>query len=214
MPFCFCWANENWTRRWDGNEDDILLKQTYSAEDARAFIRYLIPFFRDARHITIDGRPLLFVYRPTNIPDIGEYLDAWAAECEAAGLRKPFVAAVLTRGAVNPDDFGMDAGVERVLHDWTAGNVEDIARRACSVPLSGRCEGSALSRGGEILSTFGRAKAVHVFSVARSQLGQFRSLWGGRISAARKHAAAFSGMAGRRDCNIPRQRCRRTGSSF
>ncbi len=88
MPFCFCWANENWTRRWDGNEDDVLLKQTYSADDARAFIRYLIPFFRDARYLTVDGRPLLFVYRPTNIPDIGEYLDAWAAECEAAGLQK------------------------------------------------------------------------------------------------------------------------------
>jgi hypothetical protein len=138
MPFCFCWANENWTRRWDGNEGDILLKQTYSAEDARAFIRYLIPFFRDARHITIDGRPLLFVYRPTNIPDIGEYLDAWAAECEAAGLRKPFVAAVLTRGAVDPDDFGMDAGVERVLHDWTAGNVADIADELVAyLPLEG-----------------------------------------------------------------------------
>jgi lipopolysaccharide biosynthesis protein len=127
MPFCFCWANENWTRRWDGDEDDILLKQTYSAKDARAFIRYLIPFFRDARYITIDGRPLLFVYRPTNIPNIAEYLDAWAAECKAAGLPRPFVVAVLTRDAVNPDDFGMDAGVERVLNDWTGGNVEDIA---------------------------------------------------------------------------------------
>jgi lipopolysaccharide biosynthesis protein len=126
MPFCFCWANENWTRRWDGNEQDILLKQIYSAEDAVSFIRYLIPFFRDPRYLTIDGRPLLFVYRPTDIPKIEEYLDAWAVECEAAGLRKPFVTAVLTRGAVNPHDFGMDAGVERVLHDWTRGNVEDI----------------------------------------------------------------------------------------
>lgn len=126
MPFCFCWANENWTRRWDGNENDVLLKQTYSGEDAKAFIRYLIPFFRDPRHITIDGRPLLFVYRPTSIPNIDEYLDAWTAECEAAGLRKPYVIAVLTRGAVNPDELGMDAGVERVLHDWTNGNVSDF----------------------------------------------------------------------------------------
>jgi len=127
MPFCFCWANENWTRRWDGNEEEILLRQSYSKDDAGAFIRYLIPFFSDQRYIRIDGRPLLFVYRPTNIPDVGQYLDAWAAECESAGLPKPFVAGVLTRGAVNPDDFGMDAGVERVLHDWTGGAVEDIS---------------------------------------------------------------------------------------
>jgi hypothetical protein len=127
MPFCFCWANENWTRTWDGNEDDVLLKQVYSAEDARAFIRYLIPFFRDARYIGVDGRPLLFVYRPANIPNVAEYLEMWAAECEAMGLPRPYVAAVLTRGAVDPNDHGMDAGVERVLHDWTGGNVADIA---------------------------------------------------------------------------------------
>ena len=44
MPFCFCWANENWTRKWDGNEDDVILKQNYSAQDAKEFIDYLLPF--------------------------------------------------------------------------------------------------------------------------------------------------------------------------
>ncbi len=126
MPFCFCWANENWTRRWDGNESEILLAQNYSLEDARAFIRYLIPFFKDARHITIDGRPVLFVYRPASIPDIRTYLDAWADECHAAGLAAPYVVAVLTRGAEHPGEFGMDAGTERVLHDWTAGGAPEI----------------------------------------------------------------------------------------
>jgi lipopolysaccharide biosynthesis protein len=126
MPFCFCWANENWTRAWDGNENDVLLRQTYSPDDARAFIRYLIPFFADVRHLTIEGRPLLFVYRPSNIPNISEYLEIWEAECRASGLPKPFVVAVLTRGAVDPNEYGMDAGVERVLHDWTGGNVSDI----------------------------------------------------------------------------------------
>lgn len=126
MPFCFCWANENWTRRWDGNEKEILLGQNYSADDARSFIHYLIPFFRDRRYITVDGRPVLFIYRSSSIPDPKEYLSIWESECSSAGLQRPYVVAVLTRGATHPGDFGMDAGTERVLHDWTDGAVPNI----------------------------------------------------------------------------------------
>lgn len=126
MDFCFCWANENWTRKWDGNEDEILLGQDYSNEDARAFIQYLIPFFKDPRYITIEGRPVIFIYRPSSIPDPHGYLDIWAEECRINNLPQPYVTAVLTRGATDPRDFGMDAGVERVLHDWTAGLVPEM----------------------------------------------------------------------------------------
>lgn len=139
MPFCFCWANENWTRRWDGSEHEILLEQRYSAGDARDFIRYLIPFFKDARYIRIEDRPVLFVYRPSSIPDARQYLDIWGEECRAAGLKAPYVVAVLAAGARDPRDFGMDAGAERVLYDWTAGKVGDItARLAQYTPIQGR----------------------------------------------------------------------------
>lgn len=126
MPFCFCWANENWTRRWDGNENEVLLGQDYSSSDAAEFIKYLIPFFRDERYIRVDDRPVLFVYRPSSIPDAKLYQQVWAEECISAGLKPPYVVAVLTRGASSPDDFGMDAGTERVLHDWTSGNAPEI----------------------------------------------------------------------------------------
>lgn len=126
MPFCFCWANENWTRRWDGNEQEILLGQVYSAEDAAAFIRYLIPFFRDDRYIKVDGRPVLMVYRPSSIPAEHDYVGIWRRECEAAGVPAPYVVAVLTRGATSPRDHGMDAGAERVLHDWLGLAARDI----------------------------------------------------------------------------------------
>ncbi len=126
MPYCFCWANENWTRRWDGDDDDILLGQIYSKEDAKAFIRYLMPFFKDARYIRIENRPVLYVYRPASIPDIDAYLEVWSSECIKEGLPKPYVVGVLTRGATDPNAFHLDAGTERVLHDWTDNGVADI----------------------------------------------------------------------------------------
>ncbi|HFS82392.1 MAG TPA: glycosyltransferase [Epsilonproteobacteria bacterium] len=129
MPFCFCWANENWTRKWDGDEEGILLGQVYSREDARAFIRYLIPFFQDSRYIRIDDRPVLYIYRPVSIPDIQEYLEIWAEECALASLPRPYVVGVLTRGATDPHAFRLDAGTERVLHDWTDNAVEDITAK-------------------------------------------------------------------------------------
>jgi O-antigen biosynthesis protein len=126
MPFCFCWANENWTKKWDGNEREILLGQQYSEADAVDFITYLIPFFQDARYIKVAGRPVLFVYRPASIPDFSIYKAVWEKVCAQHGIPAPFVVAVLTRGAKSPHEFEMDAGCERVLHDWTDGNVRDV----------------------------------------------------------------------------------------
>ncbi|WP_081696946.1 glycoside hydrolase family 99-like domain-containing protein [Megalodesulfovibrio gigas] len=126
MPFCFCWANENWTRCWDGNESEILLEQKYSDEDAAKFINYLIPFFKDSRYIKIEDRPVLFIYRPSSIADAPRYQEIWKEQCQAAGLKAPYVVAVLTRGASSPTEYAMDAAVERVLHDWTNGNVAEM----------------------------------------------------------------------------------------
>ena len=139
MPFSFCWANENWTRRWDGSENEILLKQNYSADDARSFIRYLIPFFRDTRYIKVDGRPVVFVYRPASIPIMSTYLEIWRKECEAVGIERPYVVATLAAGARDPRDFAVDAGAERVLYDWTDGKVSDMTPDVeAYAPLKGR----------------------------------------------------------------------------
>jgi len=125
MPFCFCWANENWTKKWDGNEKEILLGQDYSKEDAAKFIKYLIPFFKDERYIKISGRPVLFIYRSASFPNFKIYKEIWANECIKNGLPRPYLVATLTRGVTNPSNYNMDAAVERVLHDWTDGNVSE-----------------------------------------------------------------------------------------
>ena len=32
LPYCFCWANEPWTRAWDGKTGEVIMPQVYGAE--------------------------------------------------------------------------------------------------------------------------------------------------------------------------------------
>jgi hypothetical protein len=69
VKYCFSWANETWSSRWDGLEHKILIKQDYGdIEDWKIHINYLLTFFNDDKYIKIDNKPLFFIYRPTNIP--------------------------------------------------------------------------------------------------------------------------------------------------
>jgi lipopolysaccharide biosynthesis protein len=86
FPFMLCWANENWTRRWDGSEQTILMKQEYSEADAIAHCRELRPYFEDPRYIRIDGRPVFAIYRPRIVTDLDRYVQAFRAEAQRAGI--------------------------------------------------------------------------------------------------------------------------------
>ncbi|ASW75056.1 glycosyl hydrolase [Chryseobacterium piperi] len=80
FPFMLCWANENWTRVWDGGEKNVLMEQDYNMEDHIAHIRYLIPFFKDKRYIKIDGKAAFAVYRTTKIPNFDKVAEIWREE--------------------------------------------------------------------------------------------------------------------------------------
>lgn len=120
MPFCLCWANENWTRRWDAAEHEILIAQQYRPEDDIEFIKSLIPFFRDQRYIKIDNAPLLIVYRPQHLPNPKETVIRWREHCANIGIPKIHVACALTHGNWDHIAYGFDSGVEFPPHNMTA----------------------------------------------------------------------------------------------
>ena len=87
FPFMLCWANESWTKVWDGNAKEILLEQQYSHEDDVAHIQSLIPAFKDERYIKIDGRPVFAVYRSTHLKDLKSTIKTWRNECAKEGIQ-------------------------------------------------------------------------------------------------------------------------------
>ena len=112
FPFCVCWANENWTRRWDGLEREILIAQSYSRDDGIAFMRSLLPLFRDRRYVTVDGRPLLCVYKTAESPDVAATVALWRDTCRREGVGEIYLAGVQHRADDDPTRFGFDAAIE------------------------------------------------------------------------------------------------------
>lgn len=71
IPFCLSWANENWSKRWDGGNHEIIMEQDYGNENEwENHFQYLLEFFKDDRYITINNAPLLFIYKPEQIPKL------------------------------------------------------------------------------------------------------------------------------------------------
>ena len=85
--FCMCWANEPWTRAWDGATSEVIMPQEYgSKKEWKEHIDYLIPFFKDDRYIKINGCPLFVIYRTESISDIDSMIQLWEDVCRKAGF--------------------------------------------------------------------------------------------------------------------------------
>jgi lipopolysaccharide biosynthesis protein len=117
ISFCIVWANENWTRTWDGAENKVLIGQKHSAEDDLAFAVAIEPAIRDPRYIRINGRPLLMVYRAGTLPDAHATVARWREQFITQGVGDPFVVMVQGFGDDDPRAFDMDAAAEFPPHN-------------------------------------------------------------------------------------------------
>jgi len=112
LPFCLCWANENWARRWDGRDHDVLMAQQHSAEDDLAFIAHVAPYLRDRRALRVEGRPMLLVYRPSLMPDPAATAQRWRQWCRENEIGEIHLAYVQGFERPDPREIGFDAAVE------------------------------------------------------------------------------------------------------
>jgi lipopolysaccharide biosynthesis protein len=121
FPFCLCWANENWTRAWDGRSGENLLEQHYGDEDDRAHMAWLAGAFRDPRYIRVQDRPLFLVYRAGNIPDPLRTTGIWREEAARLGIGEIYlcrVESLVGERNIDPLSQGFDAAID-FQPDWS-----------------------------------------------------------------------------------------------
>ncbi len=130
FPFCIGWANHSWTNKtWTKGKafsgDAMIFEQQYPGEDDYiAHFNYCLPAFRDKRYITVDGKPLFYVWVPDDFPDVPAFLNLWRRLAVEAGL--PGLHIVATRHARSPytvDDLlamGYDAVNSCNYNMWRA----------------------------------------------------------------------------------------------
>lgn len=113
-PFFFLWANENWTRRWDGGDNEIIISQNHSPEDDLAFIRELLPVLADDRYVKVAGKPVLAIYKTHLFPNILASTELWRTEVVKHGFPGLYLVMVddWAGNASHPRDLGFDASYE------------------------------------------------------------------------------------------------------
>ena len=92
LPFCICWANEHWTKAWEGKQNQVLIAQRYGGEkEWREHFNYLLPFFLDKRYIRNNGKPLMVIYRPDLMESsLNPMLDCWQSLARENGFELEF----------------------------------------------------------------------------------------------------------------------------
>ncbi len=119
MPFCLMWANENWSRRWDGSDEAVLISQDYRDADEPALIATFARHFADWRYIRVGGRPLLMVYRPRLIPETAATIARWRQAFRARHDVDPLFVMAQSFGDTDPRPFGMEGAIEFPPHKLT-----------------------------------------------------------------------------------------------
>ncbi len=190
FPFCLCWANEDWTRSWDGQSGQVLLQQIYSAEDDRAHFEALLPAFKDPRYLRRDGKPVFLIYRAKHLPDTANSLARWQEMARANGL--PGICFLRVESFPDerndPRPLGFEAAVEfqpewRQLGDprWKRGRRKLMRKLGLRWPGRWRHTIVPYERVVEIATTKPKPDYVRFPGVAPSWDNSARRQWSGLI---------------------------------
>ena len=112
LPYCLSWANESWTRRWDGKDQEVLMPQNYDDGFERELFASLLPHFGAAHYMRQDGKPILLVHRANLIPSPVSFSVRMRRYAEESGLPGLYLVGAETTPGLRPEKLGFDAIAE------------------------------------------------------------------------------------------------------
>ncbi|WP_276836121.1 glycoside hydrolase family 99-like domain-containing protein [Megasphaera stantonii] len=113
FPFCLCWANESWTKGFFGSSQEVIMKQNHTVDSYFRFIEDIAKYLKDDRYVMIDGKKLLIVYKPQNIPDCNIVLNYWREYCKKMDIGNLYLVGCWTSDqSADFISYGFDAIAE------------------------------------------------------------------------------------------------------
>jgi O-antigen biosynthesis protein len=148
IEYCVFWANESWTKNWDGLPNEILLQQNHSETDDLNFIKEISKYFHDPRYIKHEGRPVIMIYRPSLFDNPKRTAQLWKRWCIENGFKEPYL--MLSQAFqdpyenshINPDTISFDAAFEFPPHKGTACDLNELNHLSEINWLNGNSEGN------------------------------------------------------------------------
>jgi hypothetical protein len=111
FPFCLGWANHNWTNKnWTKQKPSVkkknLVEVIYSREDYIKHFEYVLPAFKDKRYMTVDGKPIFYIWDIHAFPDTKEFIDLWQDLARQNGLKGIFFVGLIWTLGKNVNEKG------------------------------------------------------------------------------------------------------------
>ena len=120
FPFCLAWANESWTGKWHGLNNQVIFKQTYPGlKDFENHFYTVLPAFKDPRYLKVNKRPVFHIYRPFNLPDVKQFVGLWQKLAQKEGIDGIYFTGHF--GDKNPTDYGCRGTMDSTIVNpqWT-----------------------------------------------------------------------------------------------
>lgn len=110
FPFFLCWANESWTKRFDGTSREILMEQVHTEESYKKMIENASNYMKNDNYFKIDNKKVFSVYRVENMPNPKSVIKYWRDFCKENGVGDIYIIGILSSSKkINYIDQGFDA---------------------------------------------------------------------------------------------------------
>lgn len=110
--FTICWANENWTKRWDGRDSEVIVAQKYEKDDPLKFIKDVEHILLDPRYVRENDKPVLLVFRASEMKQPEEYAAVWRNYFRKMHKTELHLVSIVSFEDKDPRDYGFDAGLD------------------------------------------------------------------------------------------------------